>query len=187
MVAILAPDGSGKSTLVANLQASFFLPVDAFYMGLYQRGGEDLRRLPPGIRLLARISRLWRRYLSALLSRARGRLVIFDRYPYDALLPSKKPAGRWGRLRRSVLASACPAPDMVLVLDAPGEVLYARKGEHDPVFLEHQRQGYLRLAKQLPHSVVLAATQEPDSLRREATAAIWRRCRIQRTEEQIDA
>jgi thymidylate kinase len=73
-----------------------------------------------------------------------------------------------------LLAHACPAPDLVLVLDAPGEVLYARKGEHSADFLEQQRQQYIALRARLPEMIVVDATRDAERVRRDALAAIWR-------------
>ena len=75
---------------------------------------------------------------------------------------------------RWALAHACPAPDLILFLDAPGEVLYARKGEHSPAFLEEQRQGYLQLKQELPQMQVVNVDRDPDYVRREVTSIIWR-------------
>jgi thymidylate kinase len=116
----------------------------------------------------------WGRYGKARWHQANGRFVIFDRYTYDAMLPSSKKLSRGKELRRWALAHACPAPDLILFLDAPGEVLYARKGEHSPAFLEEQRQGYLQLRQELPQMQVVNVDRDPDCVRREVTSIIWR-------------
>jgi thymidylate kinase len=63
----------------------------------------------------------------------------------------------------------------VIVLDAPGDALHDRKGEHDPDRLEAMRAAYRRIAEGRKNAVVLDATAEPDAVRRAATAAIWDR------------
>jgi hypothetical protein len=179
-VALLAPDGAGKSTLAANLQQSFYFPVRSIYMGLYQKTSPQswdislaFARLP-GLSFASRLVRLWWRYLTARYHQARGRLVIFDRYTYDSRLPASRPLSRLGRGRRWLLAHACPPPDLVLLLDAPGEVLYSRKEEHNSLLLEAQRQAYLKLKPHLPQLVIIDATADAEHIRREAISLIWR-------------
>ena len=173
-VAILAPDGAGKSTVVAGIQQTFYFPVYTTYMGLYQKGGS--RRSTAGILgtgFLYRLIQQWRRYATARYQQARRKLVIFDRYTYDSLLPSGKPLTRLQQWRRWLLAHACPAPNLVILLDAPGEVLYARKKEHSVELLESRRQSYLNLQTEVPQTVVIDATQDMQTVRRMITKAIW--------------
>lgn len=175
-VALLAPDGAGKSTLAEGLTRSLFVPARMVYMGYYQRGAAPRTAGPrraKGLGAAARLARQWGRYLRARWYRGRGQVVIFDRYGYDLNLPGTRREHGLRRWRNWALAHACPAPDLVLLLDAPGEVLYARKGEHDPEHLERQRQGYLALQARLPQLVVLDATQDADTVRRMATAWTW--------------
>ena len=174
-VALLAPDGGGKSTLVTGLQDSFYFPVQAIYMGLYQKGSRSLLRSNlPGLGFVSRLGIQWTRYLTARYHQARRRLVIFDRYTYDSLLPSRQPLSPLKRARRWLLAHSCPAPDLVIMLDVPGEMLYARKGEHSAELLEQQRQNYLKLKPYLPQLVVVNATQDADTVRRVVIGLIWR-------------
>jgi thymidylate kinase len=172
-VALLAPDGAGKTTLVHAIHESFQVPVRSLYMGLWRRGSHSLsdQRLP-GMGFVFRLFRLWTRYLVACYHRAYGRFVIFDRYVYDAMLPSRKPLSWHSRCRRWLLARACPAPDLLIVLDAPGEVLFGRKGEHNIALLEQQRRAYLRLATG-PGRLVVDATRDAERVRREVTSFIW--------------
>ncbi|NCF65119.1 MAG: hypothetical protein GWP61_04040 [Chloroflexi bacterium] len=177
-VALLAPDGAGKSTLAHGLEESFYFPVRLLYMGLYQnkRGSEG--KGIKGLGLAKNLIKQWRRYLVSRHYRASGKLVVFDRYSYDALLPSTQRAsikGKLRRLRRWLLAYSCPPPDLVLFLDAPGELLYARKGERNPADLEAQRQQYLRLKTTLPQMVVVDASRGAESVRQEATDLIWKK------------
>jgi thymidylate kinase len=172
-VALLGPDGAGKSTLAAEVQRSYDFPVRSIYMGLYQRGGG--RSTVPGFGLGVRLLRLWRNCLRAAYHQARGRLVLYDRFSYDHRLGIDGPQPLKRRARRWLLAHACPAPDLTLVLDAPGELLYARKGEHSPEGLEAQRRRYRGLADHLPDVEIVDATQEIDDVRREIVARIWRR------------
>lgn len=174
-VAFLAPDGAGKSTLVEGIQKSFYFPVVTIYMGLYQKGTKPsiLSRIL-GLRFAQRLGRQWVRYLTARYHLSRRRLVVFDRYTYDALVSAPSSSALLKRWRRWLLAYACPAPDLIVVLDAPGDLLYARKGEHNSQHLERQRQSYLNLQRQLPQTVIIDATRSADQVRREVIALIWR-------------
>jgi thymidylate kinase len=170
-VALVGPDGAGKSSLAAALARSFPLAVRTVYMSpaMTPRRGPS----PRGARLALRIGAQLSRWCRAQALRLRGRLVLFDRYAYDALLPARWPLGPRGRLRRWLLGHACPAPQLLVVLDAPGELLHARTGEHDPAVLEAERRAYLRLARGRARAIVVDATREPDRVRRDVTAAIW--------------
>jgi len=179
-VAVVAPDGAGKSTVIASIEKSFHFPTRSIYMGLYpKRPATRARWRMPGVGLAATLTRQWWRCLVGRYHRARGRMVLFDRYAYDALIPPAKPPRRLGRWRRRLLAAACPAPDLVVLLDAPGDVLFARKKEHSAAVLERQRQGYLELRRRLPQMVVVDATKDVRSVCRRVTSLIWQ-CHVQR-------
>ncbi len=174
-IALLAPDGAGKSTLAAGLRDRLPVPVAVVYMGLYQqRGRRRAWSRVPGLGLAAHVLTQWRRYLLARARQAQGAVVLFDRYTYDALLPARHPSSPLRRLRRSLLAWSCPAPDLVILLDAPGEVLHARKQEHEVTLLDEQRQAYLRLRPLLKRTAVVDATSDPQTIRRIVMTLIWR-------------
>jgi hypothetical protein len=59
------------------------------------------------------------------------------------------------------------------VLDAPGELLFARKGEHSVPVLEELRRGYVQLATRFPRSLVIDAAQPPQRVARAALTAVW--------------
>ena len=173
-VALLAPDGAGKSTLTSGVQDAFYFPVRSINMGLYQVRRPRGRGHVPGLGLTRQLSRQWAGWLEGAYHQRRGRLVLFDRYAYDALLPTRFRYSRLGKARRWLLAHACPAPELVVMLDAPGEVLYERKGEKTAALLETQRQAYRALLSRLPRAVVVDASREAEEVRPEVTAIIWR-------------
>jgi thymidylate kinase len=171
-VALLGPDGTGKSSLAAGLARSLAVPASRFYGGLYPTGRRRYRL--PGIGTAATLIRLWRTTALAIVASRRGRVVIFDRHPLDAALPLQGRAGRLHRWRSAVLARACPRPDLLVILDAPVHVLHRRRREQPAAVLEAQRHGYAALAGTIPGSIVIDATGELDAVRRQVTDVIWR-------------
>ena len=140
-------------------------------MGLWKGPPRPKRAVNvPGRETGALLLRAWGPYLIGRYHQARGRLVIFDRYTYDALMAA--PArGDWrSRAYYWLLGHGCPAPDLTFVLDASGSVMYARKGEHSPEQLESQRGRFLALSKRLPRAAVLDASGPEDAVRRAAVA-----------------
>ena len=155
------------------LERSLPFPVCRVYMGLWpQRSPVRNRRRIPGLALVRLFVVEWGRYLLAQYHQARGRLVVFDRYPYDALLPVTPPATRRARFVHWILGHACPDPDLAIVLDAPGHVLHARKPEHAPEYLEAQRQGYLGLRQRKRGIVVVDATRTAEDVCDEVASLI---------------
>lgn len=181
-VAVIGPDGAGKSTLVDGLSRSLPLPVRVQYMGLT---GRRLRKADalrvPGLVFMVRVLILWRRYARGAYHRARGGVVIFERYTLDGAVPSGARLGPAGRLSRRLQRRVCPIPDLVLLLDASGETLHDRSGEYFPSVLETWRVAYDRLRTSVPQLEVIDAERPADAVRREAELRIWRRYEELRT------
>jgi hypothetical protein len=174
-VAMLGPDGAGKSALVDLVGRGGPLPIRSVYLGLYggSRAGTRKRGVP-GLGLARRLMAMWRGWLIGWWHARRGRLVLFDRHPYDARLGDPGAGSLTARLRRVVLGHALPAPDVVIVLDAPAEVLFARKPEHSVDRIEAQRRRYLALADRLGRAHVVDASAPIDEVARRVTAIAWR-------------
>jgi thymidylate kinase len=174
--ALLGPDGAGKSTLASGLEATIPLPMAQVYMGLT---GGWLRRVDklrlPGVVRVGRMLVIWGRYLRGLALAVSGKLVIFDRYIYDAEVPTPYELGPAARLARWIDGHVCPGPDVTILLDAPGEVMYRRKGEYDARTLEHWRQRFLGVRRRVPDLEVVDTTRPADVVLRDVTARIWRR------------
>jgi len=175
-VAIIGPDGAGKTTLVQGLTRSLALPVHVQYMGL--TGGRLWKvgaiRVPGRV-FLARAPILWSRYLRGAYHRARGEIVLFERYTLDGAVPSGIPLGPAARMSRRVLRRICPMPDLVLLLDASGETMYARSGEYGAPTLGRWREAYRLLRATVPQLETIDAERPPDDVRRDAERRIWRR------------
>lgn len=176
VVGVMAPDGAGKTTLLRGLGAAFPVPSSYVYMGLWGASRWDplLRRIPGG-RLGKKVFRLVRGGLAARYHSFRGRLVLMDRVAYDAVLPGSTDTSIIGRITNGLAFLLAPDPDILLVLDAPGRVMFARKGEHSVEILEERRQAYLQLADTLPNARVLDATRPQSMVQRTATEVVWRK------------
>jgi thymidylate kinase len=175
-VAVIGPDGAGKSTLVEGLTHSLPLPVRVQYMGL--TGGRlptaDALRVP-GLVFVARVLILWLRYARGAYHTTRGGIVLFERYTLDGAVPSGMRLGPAGRLSRRLQRRVCPVPDLVLLLDASGETMHARSGEYVPATLESWRAAYNRLRNSVPQLQVIDAERPAEAVRRDAEVRIWRR------------
>ena len=148
-------------------------------MGMTRGWGSSIPSDPrhvPGLSAIVGIALQWRRWLAAAWDRARGRVVIFDRYTEDAWLPSTRRGrrARIGRRLRSMLA--CPRPDLLVVLDAPASVMFARKGEHDPTTLDVERRRYLALSGR-PNVLVVDAARPAADVTADILEALWDRMR----------
>jgi thymidylate kinase len=175
-VAILGPDGAGKSTLAAGLAESFVFPVRRIYMGLTGGALRQVDRIRiPGVVRLGRVSVIWSRFLRGSYHAWRGRLVLYDRYTLDAAVPTPHRLSPLARFARWMDGHACPPPDLVLILDAPGDLMYRRKGSYTAEMLEDWRKHFLALEPRLRHVAVLDASQPADMVRAEATDRIWAR------------
>lgn len=174
VVGVMAPDGAGKTTLLHGLRADFPIPTSYVYMGLWGAGPWDrwLERLPGG-RTAKKMFRVLKGGTKARYHSLRGRVVLMDRVAYDALLPQVGGGHTSAGLTNTLAVKLGPAPDVLLVLDAPGEVMFARKGEHTVELLEHWRKSYLELAARLPGARVIDAGLPRELVRRLATETVW--------------
>jgi thymidylate kinase len=141
-------------------------------MGLWK----DEPRSPLGraVAVAGRPFLAWRRYLQAQYQQALGKVVIFDRYTYDALVPPRPPYV-WLKVPYLwLIAHACPAPDVVLVLDAPSAVIYGRKAEQSLEETQSERQQFLALAQRLPQLQLVDADRAQDAVRADVSERLWR-------------
>ena len=212
-VALIGPDGAGKSSIAREVAQRLGSPARYLYMGvnLEQSGlmlpttrlalaikrargrgtqmtanwaGHDgtrgrrrvIRELYAGIRLLGWLAEEWYRALVARFYNWRGYLVVFDRhflYDYYANHVRRQPGQlHSARLHGALLRRFYPRPDMVIYLDAPAEVLHARKREQSVETLEQRRREYLSLSSIIPDFRIVDATQSQEDVATEITAMI---------------
>lgn len=94
----------------------------------------------------------------------RGGMVVIDRYYYDFFVDQKRyrlDVPSW-----LVQAGMVPLkePDIVVLFDAPAEVLHARKQELSLAELRRQRLAFMETMKRIPSVVVVDATQPVDAV-----------------------
>lgn len=210
-VALVGPDGAGKSTISARLrQARLPAPVRTIYMGVNLeasslmlpttrlllmakrarggrpdmvasslRGVEEAPRassLRNTVRMSVWMAEEWMRQLVAVGHGLRGCIVVFDRHFYlDYYHADIRPGGSRGpaqRLHGWMLRRVYPKPDLVVMLDAPAEVLHTRKPEATVAWLERRRQQYLELAPLVPEFVVVDVNRPLEATMSEVVAVI---------------
>jgi O-antigen/teichoic acid export membrane protein len=172
-LALLGPNGVGKSTAAAGLERTLPFELRVVYMGMWAVPNRPRRRAAATVEIVVRPLRLWGRYLVAQYHQFRGRVVVFDRYVYEALLPPRPPLVMAKRMYFWCLAHAIPGPRLAVVLDVPGEVAYGRKQENPPDELESERHVYRELAGRTAAMAVVDAAVDADSVRAEITNVIW--------------
>jgi thymidylate kinase len=117
-----------------------------------------------GLRLANRLAEEWYRQLVAQAYVARGWIVVFDRhfladYHASDVAAAGRPFSR--RVHGWMLVHAYPRPELLILLDAPPEVLHARKGEGTLASLARRRGDYLGLAGRLDGAVAVVPATQP--------------------------
>lgn len=184
VVAILGPDGAGKSTVVEGLRTRCPAPVTVLYLGRRPHGGAPGDGAPgaapaaPTSRaprewafLLVRAVRHRRLLAQGYAAARRGNLVLCDRHPIEVLAIRPRRAPSAERLERLIAGHLMPWPDAVLLLDAPAEQMVERKPEH-PIEVIEERRGAYREAFARRGAEVLRTDVAPDATLEHALAAV---------------
>jgi thymidylate kinase len=129
------------------------------------------------VRNVNRLAEAWYRQLVSLNSQFRGYIIVYDRHVlFDSapgVVDSHVQKQGWADgLQYWILNHMYPKPDLAILLDAPPEVLYARKGEAMPDRLERQRAAYLEQGRKLNSFVRVDATQPIDRVLEDVTQHI---------------
>jgi len=181
-VAILGPDGSGKSTAIKSLEATFsrifvdthlhhwrpsVLPeVGVLLRKRAPRTGtvEKPHEQPPHspavslLRLLYYLADYWLGYGPHILKRkAQSHLVIFDRYAADMWCDPRRYRLKLPTFAIRLLSWFTPRPDFTFVLLADAPTLAQRKGELPDEALETLLDNYRVLANSGPRCIAIDA------------------------------
>jgi thymidylate kinase len=190
VVAVLGPDGAGKGSLVSALRARIPFAVTPVYLGYAGRrpprrraGLSGSERPVPAWREVAGVFRgairAWRILLRAYAAAWRGHVVLCDRHPIEVLAVRPRRSRAAALVERLLVQHLTPRPDAIVLLDAPGRVLFRRKGEHSVEVLERWRRGYAEEFE--PRGAVTISTmgRKEASLHR-ASEVVWAALRKRR-------
>lgn len=181
-ISFLGCDGSGKSAVISGVSAQLRSQGGLVALGHWRPqaldGGNPAAaatadnphgQVPRGaLTSLLKLGWLWLNWWLGwwrfLKRSSKEGVVLFDRYHADLLIdPRRYRYG--GPMWIARLASRCmPQPDLVIFLDAPPEVLLARKQEVGRNALENARRKYLDLCTGHPRFKVVDASQSLDQV-----------------------
>jgi thymidylate kinase len=220
-VALIGPDGSGKTTIARRLEASLPVPAVYLYMGVSLESSSSMlftsrllrrarralgaprdnagprdsrlddprprgrvrcliRELGSLAKLANRLAEEWYRQILAWGYKRRGNVVLFDRhyfpdyYAFD-VAPGARQRSLSRRIHGWMLAHVYPRPELLVYLDAPAEVLQARKGEGTLEVLERRRREYLMLRDVVADFASVDATRSESEVTAEVARLICER------------
>jgi len=188
-IAVLGPDGVGKSTLIESMEvqlsgafrrtANFHLRPGVF--GKNDQGnpvtdphGKPPRSFPVSVLKIAYyFADYTLGYLFKLYPKfVRSTLVIFDRYFDDILVdPTRYRYGGPSWLVK-FMRYFIPRPDLFLVLDASENAIFKRKQEVEKDELNRQRRAYVDMAVRLSNAYILDSSRTPEKLAGDASEIV---------------
>jgi len=189
-VAFLGPDGSGKSSVieaVAMQLAPAFRRVSRFHYRpmliagpgkssgpvTNPHGKAKRSSLSSSIKMMMLLADYVLGYLLRLRpALVRSSFVIFDRYFSDVLADPKRLRYGGPRWLSRLVNWIIPQPDLLIILDAPADVLWSRKQEVAFEKLTELRQRYLEIAASSPNAVIIDASQALSKVIADAEARI---------------
>jgi hypothetical protein len=186
-VVLCGADGSGNQWLPARNDGSADIPSAKVGISGTPRYSPDARRAQPDNRPTATGSNPavslcyfgfhWLEFLLGSYLRIRpvtfrGGLVLIDRFYYDFFVDQRR-----YRLRvpQSIVRLGhffLKKPDLVVLLDAPADMLQGRKQEVPLAETERQRAAYRELIQGLSNGRVIDATQPPEKVGADINRAI---------------
>lgn len=194
-IVLLGADGSGKSSvaerLLDALHATFYKDKSIHVhwkpaMFLRQRRAErppttNPHSQPPRGWLGSQLALAYHwveffagsvfKYLPVLF---RNGLVLIERHHYDFIADPRRYRLRLPGATERYAFRLLRTPDLVFLLDAPPEVLHARKPELSLEETRQRREAYLQLVNSLPNGRVIDATQPLDAVvRRIVTESLF--------------
>ncbi len=222
-VAIIGPDGAGKTTICRRVAKELPFPARHIYMGINLETSNlmlpttrlflELKRLrgkrpdmsgPPDpdreqprprwpfgraagmlkswLRMANQLGEEWFRQIAIWFYLRRRQVVLLDRHYFlDYYAHDIAPTGHVPPLHRRIhgffLNRFYPRPNLVILLDAPGALLFARKGEGTVALLERRRQEYRQLSGIVEHFHTVDASQTEDGVAREVAQLINNFCK----------
>ena len=191
-IVFLGPDGAGKSSVVkavrqqlagafARTTSESFPP--AFLRRLLQRpeGPQNLPHAEAPRSALASVVRAvgyWFPYatlghlFTVHVALAQASLVLHDRHIVDVLVDPRRYRYTGPSWLLRFIWRLVPKPDLVFLLDAPAEVLQARKQEVPFEETARQREAYLSLLQTLANGHVISAARPLDQVVGEVSSVI---------------
>lgn len=218
-VALIGPDGSGKSTIGRKLEQISPLPAKYVYMGVnldssnlvfpttrlfleakrargrrpditvprdrYRARNQPSRfkRYTASLRAVLRLANLlteeWFRQLIVWYYEFRGYYVILDRHFYFDYyvhdIANENPNRPLNsRIHGFMLRKLYPKPDFVIFLDAPADVLFARKPEGTLEARERRRQEYVGLREGVKNYIVVDVSRSEEEVLGEISEQIMK-------------
>ncbi len=189
-LAILGPDGAGKSAVIKRLLRDSSLPFQAIqqfhFRPRFGRRRTDAVPVtnphgsPPRslvisiLKLLYWLVDCWLGYmLTVRRVQSRSGLVVSDRYLDDIQVDPRRyrlpDSSLWFA---RVVVRLAPRPDLYVLLDVSAEIVQQRKAEVQPAESQRQRLSYLEFFRWLPNACVVDATAPVDQVATEVKTVV---------------
>jgi len=181
VICFLGADGAGKTAVGDRLQeelAPAFRRFQRFHLRPYLLGtagdgvavpvtdphGKPVRSV---LASMAKLAYFWLDYtfgywLKVRSLKVRSTLVVFDRYYHDLLIDPKRYRYGAPAWMARMIGKLIPKPDLFIILDAPADVINARKQEVSLAETTRQREAYLAFARNQKNCIVLNTHQSLD-------------------------
>ena len=185
-IVILGPDGAGKSSVIHGLMERFCRQGRCVKMRhlkpqivLPRRGKPEINVVPhgkPPRSVFTSLAKIWvwlmEEWYANLFLDEKEMLLICDRYYHDLLVDPMRYRYGGPRWAAKLVGKLIPMPGLWVLLDAPAQVLQARKQEVPLKETARQRQAYLDFVRKQRNYVIINASQSLDKVIADVESAI---------------